>query len=220
MVTEELLDYVRGQRREGVSEQVIREALFSVGWTQEDAEQALSLTALEVPTSAVPNNPPDLEKPVEETAQETSQSEQPGQQEDYLVPSRQTDQPDQAPAEETEPASIKEETVIDRDSQGEVSGVLPEAEENPGPVELNDQGQVIKSSEPHSVVEAQQNTEAPGGLGTDVSSSQVETSPANVFQEPVSGQPAVSAPISNPGEEQPSDGQEQSSQVAVDPKAK
>lgn len=234
MVTEELLDYVRNQRREGVSEQAIREALLSVGWTQEDAKQALALTVSEAPASAAPNNPPDLEKPVEEasqmgeepqikpeeTGQETPQNEQLGQQqqEEDLASFKPVGQLDQAPAEEPKPAPLEEETVADNKPQGETLETLPGAEEDTGPIELNDQGQVIKNPQSPSAVETQQNTEISEGLETDVSPL-AEASP-NVSQEPVSQQPVASTPNENPSEDRSSGGQEQNSQVAVDPKAK
>ncbi len=238
MVTEELLDYVKNQRREGVSEQAIREALLSVGWVKEDADQALTLTASE--TSAVPNNPPDLEKSAEEvkqmeqpevnpeeTAQETPQGEQASQQEDYLASLKQSSQPaGQTPVEEKESALLEEKPIVENKPQDEALKT-PEALpwQDAKPIELDSQGQVVRSSEGPSAleekspVEAQQDTEVPGGFKADVSSSQAEASP-NISQEPASQQPAASAPAETSSGKQSSESQEQSSQVAVDPKAK
>ncbi|MDD3532279.1 MAG: hypothetical protein PHR64_02810 [Candidatus Shapirobacteria bacterium] len=78
MINEELVAYVNQQRQAGVSDQAIREAIISVGWSQQDADEALvasSAQTVEAPTpsgaleksdQALPSQETTLEEPVVE----------------------------------------------------------------------------------------------------------------------------------------------------------
>lgn len=171
MISEELVAYVKEQRQAGVSDQAIREAILSVGWGQQDADEALASSAAQTadtPTlSETPEEPDQTHAPQESTpqdpaletaSQETTTQEpaeepeealpeqqEPHQQEDYLASSlKEPEEPTATLEQETAPA--QEETKTEP---------LSSLGSQSGPIELDDQGRPVAEGARQEAVEEQ-----------------------------------------------------------------
>ncbi|KUK83168.1 MAG: hypothetical protein XD98_0413 [Microgenomates bacterium 39_6] len=123
MITEELVDYVKQQRQDGVSDQAIREAILSVGWTEEDADQALS-------SSLAPSSPPAQTPSYSSQEPTTSVS-----QEAELVKTNQ----------EVQKEVTREDFSNNHPQEETVSSEIPPLDSQPGPIELDDLARPVTS---------------------------------------------------------------------------
>lgn len=101
MITEELVAYVNQQRQAGVSDQAIKEAILSVGWSQQDADEALVASAAQMA-----QEPAVSETPEEQGQDQTSFS----QEEDKREPATEEKLP-QDQSQETNQAASQEESL-------------------------------------------------------------------------------------------------------------
>ena len=164
MITEELVEYVKGQRQAGVSDQVIREALLSVGWTTGDADKAL----LPLPAPAS-EKPKEVDLGNKQPPQEIkAQPEYPSQPEDSQKPQ----------VEDTLKPLSEEKPII--------------SEEKTDPVELNEQGLPLGSSKPLEQVENKDllvKKESPSVEGSNRPA--ISQEPVSLKPEPAQNKPQV-----------------------------
>jgi len=231
MITEELVAYVKEQRRAGVSDQAIREAILSVGWTEEDANQALSPTS---PEPVAKTSPPSSEKEVPDNQEQTKATEKAVEQEkeeQRVVKDEFSSSP--SGSEKIAPSDHPEEKTSPSE--------IPSLDSQSGPIELDDQARPITSSSTSQKQESPLKTEE--DLAKPVSftkqdqdqpkqespQSSSEQAPSQPEPEPAETKPAQ--PKTAPQEaNQPSSNQENTTkpaqvskqeekpQIAVDPK--
>ncbi len=159
MITEELVNYIKNQRQAGVSDQAIREALLSVGWSQQDADQALITFSDSSPQEEPVSFSPELnqtashqEQPQSQNSQGFSSSflqeevvSQASQTENLLEPKEsiqasQESYSSPVSQQENQPEGFVSENQSSKPAQ-ELITSLEESEVNP--IELDDQGQPI-----------------------------------------------------------------------------
>jgi hypothetical protein len=216
MISEELIAYVKEQRQAGVSDQAIREAILSVGWGQQDADEALVASAVQTadtPTlSGTPEEPDQAHTPQESTPQEPAletdsqeaitqepaeepkktlpEQQEPHQQEDYLASS--LEEPEEPIATlEQETASAQEETTPEETKTEPISEEEPlsSLDSQPGPIELDDQGRPVTKEAQQEVVQ-EQPLRTENDLAKPVSFSPTDQEPEPVSETPRQQEPS------------------------------
>jgi hypothetical protein len=124
MITEELVAYVKQQRQAGVADQAIREAILSVGWTEEDANQVLSSSS--APSSASAQTSP---SPSQEPTTSVSQETEPVK-----------------TSQEVQKEVVREDLSASHPQEAATSSEIPPLDSQPGPIELDEQARPVTSA--------------------------------------------------------------------------
>ncbi len=132
MITEELVAYVKQQRQAGVADQAIREAILSVGWTEEDANQALS-------SSSAPSSSP-TQTPSPFPQEPSSASQEP----ESAKISQQGKTNSTTP--EAQKETVKESPSVSHPKEAATSSEIPPLDSQPGPIELDEQARPVTSA--------------------------------------------------------------------------
>lgn len=159
MITEELVAYVKQQRQAGVSDQAIREAILSVGWSQQDADEALvasAAQAVQKPTESETPEEQSQDRP--SSFQEESKKEPAVEEVSFQGQPQETNQVvsqeeslDQQSAKEPSQEEVlpeqnglhQQEDALEFSQEKESEEPEPIIDNQSGPVELDDQGRPI-----------------------------------------------------------------------------